>query len=193
MGRCKGKGSSFERQLCKMLSLWWSNGKRDDLYWRSSMSGGRATVRARKSKSTAGHYGDITSTDTVGRELTQLCVIEAKRGYQEHTVGDLVDATPANKPQFEDWVEQAMEEQELAGTPGWLLITKRNNREIMVYMPWKFYHLFSAHGVPLYECRPYLKFLWGECGLFGTTLNSFLKVVTPDIISGMVEEETEED
>ena len=36
------KGSEFEREMCKCLSLWWTDSKRDDVFWRSAQSGGRA-------------------------------------------------------------------------------------------------------------------------------------------------------
>ena len=38
------KGAEFERTIAKRLSLWLSQGHRDDLLWRSAMSGGRATI-----------------------------------------------------------------------------------------------------------------------------------------------------
>lgn len=191
MGKGHGKGSEFERQLCKKLSMWWSNGTRDDLYWRSSMSGGRATIRGRQHKSTAGHYGDITSTDTVGRELTQLFVLEAKRGYQECSVGDLLDAGPRNKPMIEEWFQQAIHERELAQVPGWLLITRRNNRETVVFMPWDMFQLLCSYGAKLNHSRPFLKFSNGEQFVFGTTLDNFLRVVSADIISAVVNLEGE--
>ena len=46
-GGGKEKGSSFERLVCKRMSMWLSKGERDDLFWRSAMSGGRATVQLR--------------------------------------------------------------------------------------------------------------------------------------------------
>ncbi|MBM3120244.1 MAG: hypothetical protein FJ006_12010, partial [Chloroflexi bacterium] len=57
------KGASFERDISRQLSLWWTHGERDDVFWRSSMSGGRATVRAKKGQKTAYQNGDITATD----------------------------------------------------------------------------------------------------------------------------------
>src|SRR5262245_2386383 len=48
------KGSKFERDLCRQLSLWWSDGKRDDVFWRASQSGGRAKFRGRRGLQTHG-------------------------------------------------------------------------------------------------------------------------------------------
>ena len=63
-GAGKAKGSSFERAVCKRLSLWLSNGERDNLLWRSAMSGGRATIQWGK----LGLGGEAT---LVGVNMTQ--------------------------------------------------------------------------------------------------------------------------
>jgi hypothetical protein len=77
-GGGKAKGSSFEREICKKLSLWVSEGRRDDLFWRSAMSGGRATVRSKVGKATINQLGDITAIDPLGFPLTDKFVIECK-------------------------------------------------------------------------------------------------------------------
>jgi len=59
-GGSKQKGAAFERQVCKQLSLWVSNGARGDLFWRSAMSGGRATVAAKQGAKLAAQAGDIS-------------------------------------------------------------------------------------------------------------------------------------
>jgi hypothetical protein len=76
-----GKGSGFERDISKQLSLWWSGGERDDLMWRTSQSGGRATQRAKQAVRTKYGYGDLTFTDPIAKPLFDLLVISAKRGY----------------------------------------------------------------------------------------------------------------
>lgn len=74
-GRGKQKGAQFEREVCKMLSLAMSDGTRDDLYWRSAMSGGRATIGfGRKNQ-----LGDISAIGSEGCALTDQFVIECKR------------------------------------------------------------------------------------------------------------------
>jgi len=74
----KQKGSSFEREICRKLSLWVSEGNSDDLYWRSAMSGGRATVRTKKGQKTTHGQGDISSVTPEGSILTDNFVIECK-------------------------------------------------------------------------------------------------------------------
>src|SRR5687767_11847864 len=83
----KAKGSQFERVVCKQLSLWVSGGKQQDCFWRSAMSGGRATVR---NKSAAGRVrrtvvrqgGDIASVAPEGHALTDKFYVECKNYKQ---------------------------------------------------------------------------------------------------------------
>ena len=77
------KGSAFERSVCKTLSLWFSKGKRDDLFWRTSGSGARATVRGKKGKSTISGHGDIEATCSEGKLLTEWTCWELKCGYDD--------------------------------------------------------------------------------------------------------------
>jgi len=77
-GGSKQKGATFERDVCKRLSLWASNGLREDLYWRSSMSGGRATIQIRQGIQNKSQAGDISSIDRQGSELVNRFCIECK-------------------------------------------------------------------------------------------------------------------
>jgi hypothetical protein len=77
-GGSKAKGSSFERDVCKKLSLWASSGLREDLYWRSSMSGGRSTIQAKKGKQNLTQAGDISSIDRTGSEFIEKFCVECK-------------------------------------------------------------------------------------------------------------------
>ena len=69
-GGGKGKGSAFEREVCRRLSLWLSQGQRDDLLWRSAMSGGRATVQFRQGKMNLTQSGDVSA---VGQGAFEFC------------------------------------------------------------------------------------------------------------------------
>lgn len=77
-GGGKSKGTAFEREMCKTLSLWVTAGKRDDVLWRSSISGGRATVAARKGKNLHHVSGDICAVHPDGAPLIEAFFIEAK-------------------------------------------------------------------------------------------------------------------
>lgn len=75
----KAKGSEFERQVCKRLSLWVSGMTREDVFWRSSMSGGRATLaRRRRKKALETQTGDISAIHPLGQPLLDLFIIECK-------------------------------------------------------------------------------------------------------------------
>jgi hypothetical protein len=74
VGGGKAKGSAYERLICKRLSLWVSGGKREDVFWRSAMSGGRATVKGK----TVRQAGDITAVAPEGHPLTDVFYIECK-------------------------------------------------------------------------------------------------------------------
>lgn len=75
------KGGTFENEVCKELSLWFSEGIRDDLFCRSDGSGGRFTKRIKKGKDTANQGGDISFSHSDGESLIKIWCIECKTGY----------------------------------------------------------------------------------------------------------------
>ncbi len=139
------KGGSFEREVCKLLSLWLSEGEDDDLLWRSSNSGGRATIRGRKGKQTT-HVGDITETKPAGRAITRLVTTEIKRGYTKFTIADLFDKNPRMVMQeVEKWLDQVLTAQRMAGTPFWMLIQRRDQRVALIYLPAALFKELTQH------------------------------------------------
>lgn len=175
------KGSPFERSIAKQLSLWWSAGESDDLLWRTQNSGGRATIRGRKSKTTSGQYGDLASTHSSTIPLLKVFCFELKRGYSAHTIANLLDKTPrAAEQQYEKWIKKAVQDAEAAGAYSWLLITRRDGKCSVVYMP-----LFAK--IRLKECGAMWDNVEGptftvKCDLasvFALRLDDFLNVVEP--------------
>jgi hypothetical protein len=81
-GGSKAKGSNYERLICNRLSQWVSGGVSSDLFWRSAMSGGRATVSAKRGELLRRQAGDITATAPEGHSLTDRFFIECKN-YRE--------------------------------------------------------------------------------------------------------------
>jgi len=77
-GGGKAKGAEFEREICVMLSQWVTKGKREDLFWRSAMSGGRATVAKRRGSNLASQAGDISAVHRLGHVLTADFYFELK-------------------------------------------------------------------------------------------------------------------
>lgn len=78
MVNSKQKGASFEREVCKQLSLWVSHGKQEDVFWRSAMSGGRSTVAAARGKRLATQAGDISPIALIGIPFARIFLIECK-------------------------------------------------------------------------------------------------------------------
>lgn len=80
LGGGSQKGSAFERTVCRQLSHWLSGGKRDDLFWRSAMSGGRATLGLKKGMTRATQAGDVTAIDGrgLGAQFLRTFVVECK-------------------------------------------------------------------------------------------------------------------
>lgn len=139
LGRINGKsnkGSNYERELCKRLSLWWTADKRDDIFWRSSGSGARAKVRGRAGRNTQGQHGDMAATDPSGKAFIDAFTVEMKRGYSDSTIQDILDMPEKGGVQmYEDFFAQTIESYEQAGSKSWLLITKRTRRRDLVWMP----------------------------------------------------------
>lgn len=181
-----GKGSSFEREICKKLSLWWSDGQREDIFWRTSGSGARAKTRSKKGQSTFGQAGDIQATDPIGQPLIDVCTIELKRGYSKSTFADLADKPKGAKPQlYEEFIEQASTDCLNAGSFSWMLITKRDRREALVFVPYQFADNLCSY------CYGWGKVLSsvvvipprdGKEGIAIYTLDHFLETATPKVI-----------
>ena len=180
-----GKGSGFERDVCKDLGLWWTYGQRDDVFWRSSNSGGRATVRRAAGKDTHGQHGDICATDPVGEPLTQLCSIELKRGYKRATIFDLMDCHPS-RLQGQAWMKwhaQVVRDMTASGRPYWMIISRGDQRQRMVHIPLGLFHQLYGEGATLGKARPCARMRFdGGLSVFLTTFNSFISCVTPDMI-----------
>ena len=80
MSRSNAKGGAFERLICKRLSLWISKGKRDDLFWRSAMSGGRATLQMKRlpHKKRYNQCGDLSAISREGQDFLDVFFVDCK-------------------------------------------------------------------------------------------------------------------
>ena len=78
-GAAKRKGSRYERLTAVRLSRWVSRGKSTSLFWRSSISGGRATANYRASGVVMPEQcGDIISVSPEGMLISRMFHIECK-------------------------------------------------------------------------------------------------------------------
>jgi len=166
------KGSAYERKFCKQLSEWWSFGKWDDVFWRTSQSGGRATTRMKKGLRTADSYGDVAAIREEGKPLTKSTFIELKRGYTNKkgkrglrniSITDLLD-TPdrfKTKPVILEWWLEACRKRKESGRKRSFVIYRRDRKTACIVMSRKFFSWLedeSRNGKMM--CPPYYNFAW---------------------------------
>ena len=198
MSNKSGKGASFERFVCVQLSEWWSKGRRQDIFWRTSMSGGRATVRSKKGKATFGAYGDITAVDPIGRPLTEYCTIELKRGYRDTNFGDSLDkATGKGPTPWERFVTQAIREKEPKARH-WMLVLRRDHKRALAFIPLKMFNELRKYDpTPWFDPRPcpcvmmtlpdFVHEREGErIEIIGMKLTTLLKRMTPTTVKDLI-------
>lgn len=128
------KGADLEREVCKLLSEWWTNGQDDAVFWRTSQSGGRATSRRKKGRETFGQHGDIAAVNPIGLPFLRAFAVEVKRGYTEKL--DLLACFDRKEgsaaPLAVKWIEQARKSKEASGADSFLIIFRRDRRNTMV-------------------------------------------------------------
>lgn len=125
----KAKGSEFERKVCKSLSLWISDDERDDLFWRSAMSGGRASVKFKKGENNKTQIGDISAIDPLGAKLTNKFVVECKC-YQDIKLYSMLYGMPRNNSLLGFWNE--LVDISYANKKLPILIFKENGKQEMI-------------------------------------------------------------
>jgi len=182
--KARNRGGKFERKMAKEFSLWWTGSVRDDIFWRTGGSGGRATVRTKAGKDTAGQYGDLAATHPGGAPLIDWATIELKRGHDSHTILHSLDATAKSKQSgFEQFIEQANQQHKDAGSVTWLLVHAKDRREPVVWLPRAGFESLGAVGAltDRDQLMPRLMFT-GATDVIGFPLYLFFDLVTPDHI-----------
>lgn len=127
MPNSKIKGNIFETSACKTISLFLTSGERDDLFWRSSNSGGRQTVRARQGKETYNQAGDLTTTHPDGEMFMSVFVIECKH-HKDINLWSLITDTE-NQTLLGWWKTHVKKAEEVSKIP--LLIVRQNHKPIL--------------------------------------------------------------
>lgn len=160
-GKGKRKGGAYERAVCKALSLWVSGGQREDLFWRSAMSGGRATVGRKSGKSHDQHAGDITSTHPDGHVLTDRWYVECKAYSDLAIVSALTKGVGVLSKFWRTACQEATHYQKMP-----MLIAKQDNWPPIVLVP-------TAHLLSPYGTAPYPKAHFGRFALLRADVLSF--------------------
>lgn len=126
-GAGKRKGGAFEIVVAKSLSLWVTDGKRNDLFWRSSLSGGRATNAFKKGDNKAHIAGDICAVDPMGDDLVQVFFVECKH-YKKL---DLQTAVTTNGGQLiKFWHEAVSKSNQHGKLP--MIVVKQNALPVLM-------------------------------------------------------------
>jgi hypothetical protein len=154
----KQKGSAFERKICKSLSLWISKGAREDLFWRSAMSGGRATVGRKGGKDHARHAGDISATSREGHVLTDRWYVECK-SYRDLAICSAMLSGTGLLAKF--WRETCKQATDYKKLP--MLIAHENQQPTIVLVPTA--HLINPYGTAIYPKALIGRFNRMECDI----------------------------
>lgn len=185
------KGAAFERKICRTLSLWWTGGDRDDVFWRTSQSGGRATERAKKGQTTSGQYGDIAATDPIGKPLIDCFMWELKHGYSKVPFLNLSQCCLS--PFYLKWLYKLDKQAEAAGTISWALIYKADNKATLLTLPFKFFQLYAPALRERVLSMTHISMPWRILEGSGDDVieellimpfEAFLEIVPPDLIPG---------
>jgi len=189
------KGPNFERSICKQLSLWCSGGKSDSVFWRTSTSGARATVRAKKGLDTPNSYGDIASIDPIGAPLISLVSIELKRGYSgQMTVQDMLDSKQKEPLLLKFW-KQAERDREVGKRRWSWLIFQRDRRHACIMFNKSFWDFLLNYTGSLKYSESFRLLLRITCisekkhyNLYIMRLTEFLYWVDPEIFKAYMDE-----
>lgn len=180
--RKRNPGPPFERKVAKQLSLWWTAGESDAVFWRTAGSGGRATNRAKRGKATKNQSGDICAIDPVGQPFMDVFALEIKKGYAKFTPFDSFDAIAKSAPMFDAWIEQAKRSMVGNCSISWMIIFQRNGRTPVVATPRKI-----AGELNMKPCLPRMDLYRGDDRIAMFHLDRWLEWVHPEQIMKLVE------
>jgi len=185
----RGKGSGFERQICRELSLWWTQDRgqqRDDIFWRNRLR------RTTKTPSAEAQLGDIKADDPIGSPLTEVFNIELKTGYStnksKNIPWDLLDGIDYTErkqrkekyqPKLIVFWEQCLRDAQISGRIPWLIFKRDYHVPVSVIKRETFNNLAQWQGdLQL----PYIVYKTDDYELCLSRLEKFLEWLNPQII-----------
>ena len=142
-GGSKQKGADYERLICNKLSLWVSRGVSRDLFWRSAMSGGRATIGRRRGIELNRQAGDVCAIAPEGHALTSQFYVECKF-YHNLGLGNFILAAG---PLYEFWMQTADNARHHDRYP--MLIAKQNYWPSLILVKANTLESITRPGLPL--------------------------------------------
>ena len=129
-GGGKAKGAEFERHVCKTLSLAITKGDSDALFWRSAMSGGRATIQAKDDIKNKAQAGDISPIAKEGIVFADKFMIECKF-YKDFNLHQIFLGNRKNKV-LQFWNRLVYDADSVEKWP--ILIAKQNFLDTFVFV-----------------------------------------------------------
>jgi len=124
MSNGKRKGSNFEREIAKTLSVWVNGESKPYVFWRSPSSGSLATIAESMDAS-----GDLIALRPEGKFLTDRFSIELKTGYEDV---DFMKHFKDNKNNIiEDFWKQCIRDARKANKYGMLIFRKKGYQPII--------------------------------------------------------------
>lgn len=178
MTNAKNKGGAWERKFSKQLSLWYSNGESDSIFWRSASSGAFATVRNKQGKNSEGSYGDISAIHESGYTLINFATFELKSGYNSIDILSEIDSD-AKKLIFRECLNQVINDSKLAGNHPFLVVNRDRKQPTLFFEKSVFNDMKSYCGNLPNDVK-YLELWDGKEKWIGFRLESFFNWASPE-------------
>jgi len=121
--KSSAKGGGFERLMCRAWSKWWTNERRDDIFWRTSGSGSRATTRGKKGIEDKWNHGDMKPDDPEGFMLCTHWCFEFKN-YKKYDIKGVLHRVNEHHDWLKWWAKIVDEAAAINRAP--ILVTKQN-------------------------------------------------------------------
>lgn len=170
------KGGTFERLVCKLLSLWITAGKDPDAFWRSASSGGRSTLAVKKGgKAKQYQSSDIAPVSPTAYPLVNLFTVECKH-YRTLQLDLLAFGVNSKIRQF--WQQAVRDAGQVQKRP--MLVARQNGRPILLGLRVDDYTWFL--NLHLKERKFPRALVSTKLNLALVEFEQFLKVVDPSVL-----------
>jgi len=140
-GGSQKKGATFERYCCRELSKWVTRGKREDIFWRTAMSGGRASIAFKSGTILSAQAGDISAIDPAGMKFVDNFLVDSKH-FKNLDIDALIKRR-GNLVNF--WLALCRDAEKFDKIP--FLIARQNNFPILVLSTKKGFHLLGIFRI----------------------------------------------
>lgn len=168
-GRGKRKGSAFERQVARMLSLWLTDGNDSVQLIRSVLSGGWGKRRVAGEDTAWRQVGDLASNGEAGERFRAKFAVECKKGYGVD-FHDVWTRAPSLATLHGWWAKISEEARDANLTP--LLVFRGDNKPLMAALPTS---CVEKCGTARYMILPWLDMIvFPLDDLLATDPNTFL-------------------